>query len=103
VERGVCQVCFAEVDASSPAPLHIAEVDAPSPAPLRFADVVAELDAVASLAALDATGNVAEACRRARALLERLRGQFLAEVILAPPGAPPVPEPAGPAPEIVPV
>jgi hypothetical protein len=77
VERGECLVCFAEVG---------------PPRPLRFADVVAEIESVAALASLGADGNVTEACLRARALLERLRGQFLAEVILAPPGTPPVPE-----------
>jgi hypothetical protein len=84
VERGACQVCFAEV-----APEPAGQDPAVS---LRFADVVAELEAVARLAAMGATGNVAEACLRARAMLERLRGQFLADVILAPPGVPPVPE-----------
>ena len=80
VERGVCQVCFAE-----------AEVPAD---PLRFADVISEIEAVAQLAALGASGNLADACFRARRLLERLRGQFLTQVILAPPGTPPVPEEA---------
>jgi len=82
VERGACQVCFAEVEPLADA----------APVTLRFADVVAELDAVARLASLGANGNIAEACLRARAMLERLRGQFLADVILAPPGVPPVPE-----------
>jgi hypothetical protein len=96
VERGACQVCFAEVD---PAGIAAAPVTEPhrgeaAPVSLRFADVVAELDAVARLASLGANGNVAEACLRARAMLERLRGQFLAHVILAPPGVPPVPDPA---------
>jgi hypothetical protein len=83
VERGECQVCFEE---AVPA--------AASPGGLRFADVVAELEAVAGLAAIGATLDVAEACRRARSLLESLREQFLAQVILAPPDAPPVPEAA---------
>ena len=80
VERGVCQVCFAEPGA---------EADR---APLRFADVISEIEAVADLAALGAAGNLADACSRARRLLERLRGQFVTQVVLAPPGAPPVPE-----------
>jgi hypothetical protein len=82
---GTCQVCFSEG----------------SPRPLRFADVVAELEVAAALARAGSTVGVAEACRRARSLLERLRGQFLTEVILAPPGTPPVPE--QPAPELDPV
>jgi hypothetical protein len=88
VERGVCQVCFAEPDLTG------AE---PRPSSLRFADVVAELEVAAALARAGSTAGVAEACRRARSLLERLRAQFLADVILAPPGTPPVPE-ASPAP-----
>jgi hypothetical protein len=90
VERGACQVCLAELEPG------------PGPGSLRFADVVAELETVAALAALGATGNAAEACRRARALLERLRGQFLTEVILTPPGMPPVPGAIGPRPDPVP-
>jgi hypothetical protein len=92
VLRGECQVCFEEVP-SPPGP----------PGALRFADVVAELEAVATLATVGATGNVTEACRRARVLLECLRGQFLAEVILAPPDTPPVPEAVRPAPDPDPV
>jgi hypothetical protein len=76
VVGGTCQVCFSEG----------------TPRPLRFAEVVAELEVAAALARAGSTAGVAEACRRARALLERLRGQFLRDVILAPPGTPPVPE-----------
>jgi hypothetical protein len=81
VERGECQVCFEEVPAASSGGL-------------RFADVVAELEAVAGLAAVGAEMDLAEACRRARSLLERLREEFLSQVILAPLHTPPVPEAA---------
>jgi hypothetical protein len=77
---GTCQVCFSEGSGA--------------PRRLRFADVISELEVAAALARAGSTSGVAEACRRARALLERLRGQFLSEVILAPPGTPPVPEQA---------
>ncbi len=80
VVGGTCQVCLAEPTAPTQ--------------PLRFVDVVAELEVAAALARAGSTAGVAEACRRARSLLERLRGQFLSEVILAPPGTPPVPEQA---------
>lgn len=99
VERGVCQVCFVETPdplAGSRPAANGTGAAAVIPVPLRFADVISEIEAVAELAELDATGNLADACVRARRLLERLRGQFLAEVILAPPGTPPVPEAAAP-------
>ena len=89
VERGECQVCFAELDENA------GSAPQPAAAALRFADVVAELESVAALAALGTHGNAAEASRRARAMLERLRGQFLADVIVAPAGSPPVPEAEG--------
>jgi hypothetical protein len=61
-----------------------------TPAP-RLADVVAELEALTRLAAAGAVSDAVEASRRGRSMLERLRQQFLAEVILAPPDTPPVP------------
>ncbi len=74
-------MCFAELDENADfAPQ-------PAAAALRFADVVAELEFVAALAALGAHGNAAEACPAGP-----LRGQFLADVIVAPAGSPPVPE-----------
>jgi hypothetical protein len=91
VERGVCQVCLVDDIREAPG----------VPIDLTFADVVAELEAVATLAARGEFMRVAEACRRARSLLERLREQFMAQVILAPAGIPPVPEPV-PEPDPVP-
>jgi len=59
--------------------------NAPGARPLRFSDVLDELESIGDMArgSNDPTGlAVAAACRRAQGLLERLREQFLAEVVM---------------------
>jgi len=66
-----CQVCLAEL-----VDQHVL--------PLRFADVIDELRAIAVMASdggLADGHRVAAACRRAELLLERLRRQFMADVV----------------------
>ncbi|HZB04052.1 MAG TPA: hypothetical protein VE737_06980 [Actinomycetota bacterium] len=46
---------------------------------VRLADVVAELQAIREVAA--GSEDLIEVCRRAESLIDRLRSQFLAEVI----------------------
>lgn len=95
ISQGVCQVCFAEIDE------RVVEAFV---GPVRFADVIAELEAVAWLAGVGAAREVAEACRRARMLMVALKEQFVDHVVLAPVGAPPVPELEAPIdPEATPV
>ncbi len=75
VERGLCQVCYAEPG------------EGPSPAAdLRFADVLDELGAIVSLATSVEDGEMlAAACRRAERLLRSLREQFHADLGLPQP------------------
>jgi len=59
--------------------------NAPGARPLRFSDVLEELESIGDMAhgSNDPTGlAVAAACRRAQGLLERLREQFLADVVV---------------------
>ncbi len=66
-----CQVCLAEL------------ADQPV-LPLRFADVIEELRAIALMASdggLADGHRVAASCRRAELLLERLRRQFMTDVV----------------------
>lgn len=90
VYGGFCQVCLANVEGIPPQVLElptpsIDPLEAPerTTEPVRFSQVVEELRTIAVLAAVAGTGTgpVGEACRRAEDLLERLRAQFLSEVV----------------------
>jgi hypothetical protein len=89
VERGLCQVCYAEPGEGRP----VAAVLPPAvlvttgrAGDLRFADVLEELGAIVSLAASVEDGDMlAAACRRAERLLNSLREQFHADLGLPEP------------------
>jgi hypothetical protein len=80
VYRDFCEVCYAE----------FGEHD-PSAQPLRFTEVMDELRRATDLAARG-TGSAPEfaaACRRLERLLLSLRRQFLDDVVIGVPAAPP--------------
>jgi hypothetical protein len=85
----ICEICLADLGEQ---PLALRAADLPPAAAavdLRFGDVIAELEALALLAA--EREEVAEAALRVRSLLARLRAQFTQDLGLpdAPAGASP--------------
>jgi hypothetical protein len=70
-----CQICDAPEGQSGAADLPPAV-----PAALRMSDVLAELGAIRE--ALAEPGEAAAACLRVEALFQRLRNQFLSDVVL---------------------
>jgi len=79
VERGLCQVCYAEPGEGEPVAADLPP--AASPGPLRLRDVIDELRAVAGLAsAVEDAEMLMSACRRADQLLHALRDQFLVDL-----------------------
>lgn len=71
-----CQICDAPAGRSGAADLPLAV-----PAALRMSDVLAELGAIRE-ALTEPDEAVAAACLRVEALFQRLRNQFLSEVVL---------------------
>ena len=90
VYAGFCQVCLANVDGAPVRRVSVHSGLGPAEViperqlePVRFSEVMDEIKAIALLAAADAAGHrVSAARRRAEALLERLRNQFIDDVIL---------------------
>ena len=88
VERGLCQVCYAEfgetgaADLPPAASIPLEEVVRARlvDAPLRFSDVIQELRAMVALAAAREPAALEIVGRRAEAMVARLRRQFLQEL-----------------------
>ena len=78
VERGLCQVCYAEFDEPGAAGLPPA-----APSPLRLSDVVQEIHLIAALAARGEGDATLLASRRAEAMILELQQEFL-EAITGP-------------------
>lgn len=90
IYAGFCQVCLANIEGSTarqavsrvPLPPGDGDLDRRSE-PVRFSEVMDELRAIALLAGgATVDGQVGAACRRAEVLLERLRRQFITDVII---------------------
>lgn len=91
VYAGFCQVCLANVEGVSVrvatgdearSPLEPDDDDDRRSDPVRFSEVMDELRAIAVLAGNTTGDPVGAACQRAEDLLERLRRQFMTDVIL---------------------
>ena len=88
VERGLCQVCYAEFGETGAAdlppaasiPLDETVRARLDDAPLMFSDVIRELRAMVALAAAREPAGLEIAGRRAEAMVARLRRQFLQEL-----------------------
>jgi hypothetical protein len=80
VRADVCDLCLADLGERSAGPLQTAVAEG-RPVDLRFSDVLTELRRVVDLAETGGGGSlVADAGRRAEALLDALRGQFLRDL-----------------------
>ena len=81
VRAGVCDLCLADHGERSHAEVPAPQTEGGGVQNLRFSDVMSELRAVIDLAETGDGGSlVADAGRRAEALLDALRGQFLRDL-----------------------
>jgi hypothetical protein len=81
VRADVCDLCLADLGEWSLEPLPPAAMEGRELTDLRFSDVLTEIRTVIDLAETGDDGSlVADAGRRAEALLDALRGQFLRDL-----------------------